>query len=103
VDEEQKKYLDEKFTEVRAEIGKTETKLLRAFHWWARPKEIQIRLCVSDASGFEERAMPLCPRQPGPSPFLLSLLPAAGALADSGFAIKEWLGIAACRLRGWAI
>jgi len=47
--------VDEKFREVRAEIEKTETKLLRAFHWWARPKEIQIRHVVRESSGFEER------------------------------------------------
>jgi len=34
--------------------------------------------------------------------WVLSLLPNAGALADSGGAIKEWLGIAAYRFRGWA-
>jgi uncharacterized SAM-binding protein YcdF (DUF218 family) len=33
---------------------------------------------------------------------LLSLLPTAGALADSAGALKEWLGIAAYRFRGWA-
>jgi uncharacterized SAM-binding protein YcdF (DUF218 family) len=34
---------------------------------------------------------------------LLSILPNAAALADSGLAIKEWIGIVAYRLRGWAI
>jgi uncharacterized SAM-binding protein YcdF (DUF218 family) len=32
----------------------------------------------------------------------LSLLPSAGALTDSAGAIKEWLGIAAYRVRGWS-
>lgn len=35
--------------------------------------------------------------------WILSLLPSAGALADSAGAIKEWLGIAAYRFRGWVI
>jgi uncharacterized SAM-binding protein YcdF (DUF218 family) len=34
---------------------------------------------------------------------LLSLLPNTGSLTGSGIAIKEWLGIVAYRLRGWAI
>jgi uncharacterized SAM-binding protein YcdF (DUF218 family) len=34
--------------------------------------------------------------------FLLSLFPDPQAIADSGIAIKEWLGLAVYRWRGWA-
>lgn len=38
----------------------------------------------------------------GPPDFPFSLLPDAGAAVNSGIAVKEWLGLIAYRIRGWA-
>ena len=43
MDADLKAYLDEMKRELRADIEKTETKLLRAFHDWASPLEMRIR------------------------------------------------------------
>jgi len=80
VDEDLKLYLDAKFAEVhgefasahgefaavrseiaavrvdlRADIEKSETNLLRAFHGWARSMEIRVRGISAVSTGFEER------------------------------------------------
>jgi hypothetical protein len=51
--------MDAKFearlSEVRAEIEKTETKLLTAFHGWARTTDSRMRGMASQNLGFEER------------------------------------------------
>jgi hypothetical protein len=40
---------------VTRECEKVETRLLREFHWWARPVEIRVRDTGSTVHGFEER------------------------------------------------
>lgn len=40
---------------VTAECEKVETKLLSAFHGWARSMEVRMRGAVAVVSGFEER------------------------------------------------
>jgi hypothetical protein len=55
MDEELKKYLDTMKSELRADIEKSETNLLRAFHGWARSMEIRVRGISAVSTGFEER------------------------------------------------
>ena len=61
MDEELKPYLSGQFaglravSEVRAEIEKTETNLLSAFHGWARTMEIRQRGTSVSVAGFDER------------------------------------------------
>jgi hypothetical protein len=42
-------------TDLRAEIEKVETNLLRAFHGWSRPMEIRMRAISGTVSGVDER------------------------------------------------
>ncbi|MEP6716725.1 MAG: hypothetical protein ABJC09_14230 [Terriglobia bacterium] len=53
------KQVDGKFdaarTQTSADIEKSETNLLRAFHGWARSMDIRVRGVSGLASGFEER------------------------------------------------
>jgi len=46
---------NEERIERRAEIEKTETNLLRAFHNWARPMEIRVRESDTKVAGFDLR------------------------------------------------
>jgi predicted nucleic acid-binding Zn-ribbon protein len=51
--------LDQRITDVEQRLNErihdTETKLLSAFHGWARPQEIRMRNLSTMVSGFEER------------------------------------------------
>jgi hypothetical protein len=61
--EDDKKYLDGKFSDLAKELmayvderaEKVETKLLSAFHGWARSMEIRTRVASSQVSGIDER------------------------------------------------
>ena len=57
MDEDLKQYLDGKFSEVRAEIEATETRLLSEFWKWSRPADQRIRRVEhSDATTVERLA-----------------------------------------------
>jgi hypothetical protein len=47
--------LDAFKTDLRAEIEDSETRLLTAFHGWARPMEIRVNSVSTLSAGFEER------------------------------------------------
>ena len=59
IDEELKSYLDREFAgfraALRADLEKTETKLLSVFHGWGRSMEIRQRGASSSVAGFDER------------------------------------------------
>jgi hypothetical protein len=59
MDEDLKQYLDGMEARMKAhataESERTETKLLRAFHGWARTMEIRVRGASQAVAGFDER------------------------------------------------
>jgi hypothetical protein len=64
MDQELKQYLDDNFARIherfercatKEDLERVETKLLTAFHGWARPMEIRVNGMTSVVMGFDER------------------------------------------------
>jgi hypothetical protein len=66
MDADLKQYLDDNFARIDERFGEmekhleerieqTETKLLKAFHGWARPMEVRVHGVATMVLGFEER------------------------------------------------